>query len=403
MSEIKTPYFLIDTAKIDELVNNTFSAINKKWQNAIIGYSFKTNNLPWIISYMKDKGLWAEVVSSDEYCLAKALGFEPSKIIFNGPVKEKKEFIEAIENNAIVNIDAKRELLWLLECDKESLKNAKIGLRVNFCIEEFCPSESQCGAEDGRFGFSYEQGELSKAINFLKEHNISLSGLHMHCSSKTRSLNIYQALSKMAVNIVEEFSLDLKFLDIGGGYFGGVPGKPSFEEYANIIYSITSKCDRLKMCNLIIEPGISVIGAAVDYVTSIIDIKETKNNRFVVTDGSRMHIDPQKRKTQYTYRIEHRKEQDEKKNHKPQILCGFTCMEDDRFFSTSENFTIGDNVIFEKVGAYTMGLSSQFINFYPIVCAKINDEIVVVRRKNSAEDFIAISCAKYENDLGETK
>ena len=65
---------------------------------------------------MRSLGLWAEVVSSDEYNLAKSLGYLPERIIFNGPVKGKEEFIDAVENNAIVNIDSHRELEWLLDC-----------------------------------------------------------------------------------------------------------------------------------------------------------------------------------------------------------------------------------------------------------------------------------------------
>ena len=40
------------------------------WQNYIIGYSYKTNALPWLISYLNDQGCFAEVVSDDEYKLA---------------------------------------------------------------------------------------------------------------------------------------------------------------------------------------------------------------------------------------------------------------------------------------------------------------------------------------------
>ena len=388
IEELQTPYFLIQTKIVDELIENLRESLKKYWINGICGYSFKTNNLPWIIKYMKDKGLWAEVVSSDEYNLAKKMGYNIANIIFNGPVKGKEEFIEAVENGAIVNIDSVRELNWLKECDKSKLKKSKIGLRINFCIEEWCPGESQGGNVDGRFGFSYEMGDLKNAMDFLLKNNVKLSGLHLHCSSKTRSLNVYKTIAKMSVNIVKEYNLKLDYIDIGGGFFGGVPGKPTFIDYISTIKDIFGFEKKLENVNLIIEPGMSIIGAGIDYVTSVVDIKRTKNNNFVVLDGSRIHIDPLMRKVGYIYEIKRSKSDRKESNKIKQILCGFTCMEGDRFFELEDfSLEVDDKIVFKKVGAYTMGLSPQFIEFYPCVYANIEEKLEKVRKKNKAEDF----------------
>lgn len=385
-NEFKTPYFVVDTMVLDELIQSLRTSLVKYWKTGIIGYSFKTNNVPWIISYMKEKGMYAEVVSSDEFQLAKSLGYKTNQIIFNGPVKGKKEFIDGIENGAIVNIDSKRELKWLLECNKLKLRDSMIGLRVNFCLEDYCPGETQCGKEDGRFGFSYETGELKDAILFLLEHKIPLSGLHIHCSSKTRSLNIYKAIAKVAAEIINGYNLKLKYIDIGGGYFGGVAGKPTFDDYFSNVYNILNEKIDLKDINLIVEPGMAIIGASMDYVTSVIDTKKTKNNLFVITDGSRIHIDPLMRKRSYSYKIEYK----DKTNFQcKQILCGFTCMEGDRFFEIDDQIlNEGDKVIFKKVGAYTIGLAPQFIEFHPNIYEVSNNKMSLIQSKRTAEEFI---------------
>ena len=112
-SNIKTPCFVVDTKKSDLLIKDLKKSLYTYYPEGIIGYSFKTNNTPWIISYMKNKGLYAEVVSSDEFCVARELGYEFNEIIFNGPVKGKTEFIQAVNNRTIVNIDTKRKLGWV--------------------------------------------------------------------------------------------------------------------------------------------------------------------------------------------------------------------------------------------------------------------------------------------------
>lgn len=388
IDDIKTPYFLIHKDKMDNLIDDMFYSLQKYWKNGIVGYSFKTNNLPWIIKYMKKRGLYAEVVSSDEFELAVHLGFPYENIIFNGPVKGKKEFEEALRQNTIINLDSKRELRWLKEC--KDIK-AKVGLRVNFDLEKICPLETQCGINDGRFGFSYETGEFEEALNNLKQSGIQLSGIHLHCSSKTRSLNIYKAIAEMTVRIIKQYDLHLEYVDIGGGFFGGVSRKPSFEDYFSSVKKIFGQDRRLDKTNIIIEPGMSIVGAAIDYVATVTDVKSTQHNRFIVTDGSRIHIDPLMRKSGYNYSIVYKNNLDnpEVLNEK-QTLCGFTCMENDRFFSLDKHrsFKEGDQIIFQKVGAYTIGLSPLFIQFFPDVYVNIESEFRLVRRKWTAEKFL---------------
>ena len=388
-NSISTPCFIIDENVVSELSESIESSLKKYWKKGIIGYSFKTNNFPWLINFFKEKGYFAEVVSSDEYDLALELGYDYEHIIFNGPVKSRCNFEKAIINGSIVNIDSKIELKWLKQVCGKAKNKLRVGLRVNFCLENYCPGESQCGKDDGRFGFSYENGELASAIDLLQRNGIKLSGLHLHCSSKTRSVNIYKAIANVAREIIEKYQLNLSYVDIGGGYFGGLPNKPTFDDYFSAVYDVLKGYDNL---NLIIEPGMSVIGAGVDYITTVVDVKTTLNNNFAVLDGSRIHIDPIKRKSSYTYDLICNDNITEDTVEGNVLLCGFTCMEDDRFF-TLENYKIstGDNVIFHKVGAYTMGLSPQFIEFYPSVYRKSNDKIELIRKKVTAKDFVLIN------------
>ena len=84
---LETPYFLLDLQKLEKNLHGMQDAFKAAWPNFFIGYSFKTNNLPWLVSWMKKQGVWAEVVSTPEYELAKYVGFAENRIIFNGPNK----------------------------------------------------------------------------------------------------------------------------------------------------------------------------------------------------------------------------------------------------------------------------------------------------------------------------
>lgn len=144
--KFKTPYYVIHKNELDDNFNKLKDALEKHWNNYIIGYSYKTNALPWVIKHFDSLGCYAETVSEDEYNLAKSIGVEKDRIIYNGPIKTKDSFIAAINNRCIVNIDSQREIEWLKEVQ---LTKREVGIRINFNIENMCPGQSQCPEEGG--------------------------------------------------------------------------------------------------------------------------------------------------------------------------------------------------------------------------------------------------------------
>ena len=377
---MKTPYFMIDEEALDTGLRDLEAALSAAWPNYAIGYSYKTNAFPWIIEYFRDHGCYAEVVSDDEYCLARSIGAD--KIVYNGIAKSKETFLEAVRAHAVVNIDAEYEIDWL-----EGLEGSghEVGIRVNFDLESKCPGQTQCGEEGERFGFSYEDGELERAVDRIRAKGVEVTGLHLHKSSKTRMPDIYRAIAETAVEIAERYPLDLKYVDIGGGFFGGLAGKPRFPEYFEMIAGILRRRFAPETTALIVEPGMALIGAAVGYVSTVLDVKKTPRNRFVVTDGSRTHIDPLMRKSTYSYEIV----QDSGQEREPlerQIVAGFTCMEHDRLFEMKGGPALlpGDRIVYHRVGAYTMSLSPSFIKWPPDVYVRSGDRIRKVRSRPGA-------------------
>ena len=386
MSEmpIKTPYFLINQDALTEGLEKLNKALITAWPNYIIGYSYKTNALPWVINYFRDNGCYAEVVSDDEYELAKTIGVEKAHVIYNGIAKTKETFLEAIKNHAIVNIDSEYEIDWLDELEKDKYS---VGVRVNFDLESKCPGQTQCGEDGERFGFCYENGELKKAIDQIESKGVRVAGLHLHKSSKTRMPDIYKAIAEVAVEIGREYSLKLDYIDIGGGFFGGLDTKPQFPEYFDMVAGILAEQFQPKTTTLIVEPGMALIGAPIDYVTTVVDVKRTTRNTFVVTDGSRTQIDPLMTKMRYFNEIIRRG--DSRKLIDKQIISGFTCMEHDRLFELvdGEELLPGDQIVYHKVGAYTMCLSPLFIKLYPDVYVKDDGKVYRVRDRWSADEY----------------
>lgn len=386
-STLTTPCYVIDKSELERGVQSLKEALTKHWGNFIIGYSYKTNSLPWVIQYFRDQKCYAEVVSDDEFNLARSIGVQPNQIVYNGIAKSKESFMEAVKNGAIVNIDSKYEIDWLDELPDNS--RYSVGIRVNFDLEKYCPGQSQCGAEGGRFGFCYENGELLKAIECIQSKNIRIAGIHLHVSSRTRSLDIYNAISRLAVEISEKYKLQLDYVDVGGGFFGGLPDKPSFDDYIKLISENLRKGFESENTKLIVEPGMCLIGSPVSYVTTVRDVKDTVANRFVVTDGSRTNIDPLMSKSRYFYELLHQTDKLDRLNKQKQVISGFTCMEHDRLFELdeSEELLPGDKIVYHKVGAYTMCLTPLFIKYFPAVYVSENGKFVNVRNAWTYKEY----------------
>ena len=383
---------MINKIALDDGLNSLKAALGSAWPNYIIGYSYKTNALPWVINYFREQNCFAEVVSDDEYELAKSIGMEKGRIIYNGLAKSKDTFLEAVRNHAVVNVDAEYEIDWL---DALEPGEYEVGIRANFDLESKCPGQTQCGEEGERFGFCYENGELKKAIDRIKGKGVKVVGLHLHKSSKTRMPEIYEAIAEASVEISKAYDLTLSYVDIGGGFFGGLDSKPQFPEYFELVGAILRKQFRPEETALIVEPGMALIGAPIDYVTSVLDVKKTTRNTFVVTNGSRTQIDPLMTKTTYFYEIQRSKQN--RKTIASQIITGFTCMEHDRVFALRdvEEILPGDRIIYHKVGAYTMCLSPLFIKWFPDVYVKDGNTVSKVRGHWSADNY---SAGAYDNE-----
>lgn len=383
MNSLKTPYFVINKDFLDEELHKLKKALQRSWGNYIVGYSYKTNAFPWVIKYFRDNGCYAEVVSDDEYELAKSVGAD--KLIYNGIAKSKETFLEAVRNHSIVNIDAEYEINWLAELEPN---NYEVGIRVNFDLESKCPGQTQCGEDGERFGFCYENGELKKAIDKIEEKGVKVVGLHLHKSSKTRMPDIYRAIAETAVEISEKYGLKLKYVDIGGGFFGGLSSKPQFPEYFDMVAEILKQHFNSEETALIVEPGMALIGAAVDYHSTVVDVKQTTRNTFIVTDGSRTQIDPLMTKSSYFKEII-RIGSESRQVFERQIVSGFTCMEHDRLFEVSNELEIlpNDQIVYHKVGAYTMCLSPLFIKWFPAVYVKDGKDIIRARDRWTAAEY----------------
>lgn len=395
---IGTPFYLCEEDNFIANYQNICQAFQSRYKNFILGYSYKTNYLPYLCNIVKNFGGYAEVVSRLEYDLALAVGQDPSRIIFNGPLKSFPDVELAIENNSILNIDSWYELDFVEEIAKQNpTKPVQIGLRINFNFsDEEGRSHIQSGLATGRFGFAIDEPNFSQVVSKIRQFpNIVVNCLHGHTSTSTRQVWVYEKITRTLCDLAAAyFEKTVNFIDIGGGIFGKVPEvmksgpTPSFDDYAEAVCKIMTSHSWVKENSpyLILEPGVSIVADSLSFITKIIDIKTVNNKNFSLVDGSIYNIKPSMHSINHPFKIVKEFKDDR------QIVTnfvGYTCMEKDYLLKdvACEAPEKGDFLKIYNVGAYTIVMTPPFINSAPPIVVKIGDQFKVIRARQSFDDF----------------
>ena len=390
INKLQTPFYRVKEKDLLFDINLLKEALTKNWGNFIMGYSVKTNSLPWLLKYLKEHGFFAEVVSDMEYDIAKRLGYTDDRIIYNSPIKDRMVWEQVLLGGGYVNFDSTYELQWIGEMSKSyPEREFKIGLRVNCDIGSLCPKEQLVEEEGGRFGYCYENGKLKEAIDAVQSFpNVKVAGLHLHSSTQSRTVKVYGALAKMAVKIAKEYALSLEFVDMGGGYFGGRDDKPNYLNYFEEIGKELKEYFNPQETKIIAEPGVSLISRGMSFETTVLDIKDIRNHKFIVTDGSRVNLNPLVTRHVYPHHMVYSTETSDRKIEKSQWVCGATCMEYDRLFEIVDDVALqpGDRIVYDTAGGYTMCLNPLFIHYFPAIWIEKTDGSMYLAREPWTND-----------------
>lgn len=386
LKDLQTPCFILDEEELAKSVKGYQDALKSNFARSIVSYSVKTNSVPACMKLAGEMGAYAEVVSHDEWELARLCGFDQQHIVYNGPMKSKETFLDAVEHGAIVNIETKRELEWLKELPNNG--SYRVGIRLNINISYVSPEDADGDNDNSRFGFSDETNEFADAVALIgKLPNVELAGLHIHRTAHSRSIRFYKQSIAFACKIIEKYGLKLDYLDVGGGYFGIFPNKPTYQEYSDAFCEVLTSHGLQDLC-VIVEPGNALVASCFAFLSEVIDVKHVEEKLwFATTDGSRNDLDPFFKKSGYLSEVLYTHETPVVKE---QIVSGCTCLEYDRMFTLTDKpiLSVGDRIYYRNVGAYTMCLSPMFIRYIPNIYLKKEEDYTLVREKWTAKEHV---------------
>ena len=254
-------------------------------------YSVKANPNCEIIKCLNQAGSLFDAASVNEIDLLISSGVDPYKIYYIAPGKSKSDIRSAIKNNikAIV-VDSPKELYKITEVAEGMGKQQEVIFRLN-PGEKSSGSLSMAGAT--QFGMSKE--EIIVCWKELRNNFPSVKCIGLHCYQGSNILDeslLFDEFEKV-LNDFSDITGVLNevppLLDIGGGF-----GSPfSCEEHSldlmklkaglSSVFSLHSR--KFKNSQYIFESGRYIVGGGGIFLTSVRDVKELFNKKYVIIDG----------------------------------------------------------------------------------------------------------------------
>ena len=389
-------YYILDEQKFLGNVRELREGFQRWYPNTSIAYSYKTNYTPRLCHLAYQSGAYAEVVSKLEYDLALRLGVEPARIIFNGPLKLPDEIESAMLAGSIINLDGPYEIEIVKSvAQKFPERIFEFGLRCNFDLGTGSIS---------RFGFDAAGNgirDVVRAVSRVK--NCSVIGLHCHFSG-ARSSDLFGRRIDQLLELFSQLKDEagIRYLDVGGGFYGKMPQSlkeqfgcpiPEYAEYAEAIAGQMARAfPDGSGPELIIEPGIGLLGDVMILIAKIVGLKTVRNKTFAQCTAGIHNIKPLSNRNNLPLTVFSRHGDGNGTAEGAIDIGGYTCMEIDILYRDFKgSLGQGDYLMIENVGAYTNVLTPPFIRTSPPIIAfdHLRGDYRIIKRRESFDDLFS--------------
>jgi len=252
-----------------------------------IHYAFKANSLRAIVSELRALGSSVDAVSIWEVELARSVGFEARRIVFDGVGKADAELEAAVALDLkAINVESTGELARVEAIAKRAGRVARVAIRVNPDIDAKSHPHISTGRKINKFGIPAD--EARALMGTLPSRSaLKLVAFHVHIGSQMTSLEPIRRAAESLAALVHDAKLagiTLEYLDAGGGlgisYDGGPV--PSFRDYASALVGQL----QATQLPIVVEPGRSIVGPAAVLLARVVDLKpRTSSSEFAIIDA----------------------------------------------------------------------------------------------------------------------
>lgn len=352
----------------------------KKWVSALPRvepfYAVKCNDEPAVLSVLAQLGTGFDCASKGEIQKVLDLKVPASRIIYANPCKQLSFIQYAAKRNVdLMTFDNETELHKI----KANHPNAKLVIRI------LPPVTDKCIAPLGmKFGCHLKQ--VPHLLQVAKDIGVNVIGVSFHVGSGCYDAEAY-ASAVMSARTVFDIALQRGFhfdlLDIGGGFPGQSSAKLSFDEIVKVLRpALDTFFPETMGVRIIAEPGRFFVASAFTLAVNIIARRDVlvNDNEMTCPDDAEAGKDPE---SMYMYYVndgvygsfncilfDHMPVQASllepgKMANEPQFKCsiwgptcdGLDCIVEECMLP---KLSVGEWMIFNDMGAYTMSAASCF-------------------------------------------
>lgn len=383
-SEFGDAFYLLDSEQFRKNFLELKDAFQSIYPNFNIAYSYKTNYTPKFCKIVNELGGYAEVVSEMEAELAIRCGVEPTRVIWNGPIKNLDKLKEYIFMGVTVNIDSLREAKYIEELADKTDKKLNVGIRCNYDVNDGVVS---------RFGFDVDGDDFNEVLDIVTK-TPNLHFVNFQCHFAKRQVEYWPERAKGMLELIDRLGIVPERIDIGGGLFGKMEDSlkaqfnaeiPDYKAYAQA--AATQFADYFKdrdyKPELVIEPGSAVVGDCMKFVGTVKTIKNVRGKYIASVLGSQKNISMSG--VNPPMKIIHMSEGVKYTN---MDLVGFTCIEGDVLYRNyTGELAVNDAVVISNCGSYSLVMKPPFIlpNFPVLdICG---ENVEVIKRAETFDDI----------------
>ena len=280
----------------------------------------------------------------------------------------------------LINVESESEAILINKIGKRTNEVISVGFRLNPNVDAKTHKKISTGKAENKFGVSIK--DFSSFYKNIKQFkNLKIDALSVHIGSQILSDTPYKKTLDVLTKVIKGLNIKLKYVDLGGGFgikYSKKDKQVSLNNYAKLVYNFKKKLN----CNIIFEPGRSLVGNTGILVSKIQYIKIGSNKNFIIINAGMNDF-----MRTALYDVSHNIIpiiKTKKMNKIPVEFVGPICETTCRFvkYKKYQKIKEGDFVAITDVGAYGSSLSSNY-NTKPLIAEILvnKNSFKIIRKK----------------------
>ena len=284
---VGTPTWIYSAATMRARLKALTGAMTDAGLDIHLHYAVKANDSLAVLALFGAAGAGADVVSGGELLKARRAGIPANRIVYSGVGKSAEELHLALyEDISQINVESAEELTMLSALATAAGRTARVALRVNPDVDAGTNDKITTGRATDKFGIPYDEA-VALYARASSMPGIEVVGLATHIGSQILNLAPYRDAFRRVADLVRalrQTGLRVETIDCGGGL--GIPYRnepaPSPAGLAAAMKGAFHDLD----VRLAMEPGRWLVGPAGVLLASVVLVKQTPSEPFVVLNAA---------------------------------------------------------------------------------------------------------------------